>query len=87
MKVGRGIEKKFKITDNAYDINCIYNGGSKNEFREGELLVMESYCPNMSKKENIVIKTYLTKHSMESNEWEKKSGINKQSYGLESAYS
>ena len=41
----------------------------------------------MSKKENIVIKTYLTKHSMESNEWEKKSGINKQSYGLESAYS
>lgn len=84
MKVGRGLEKRFKITDNTYDISCSYNGFSKTEFREGELLVMESYCPNVSKKDNIVIKEYLTKHSMDSNEWDKKKAVDKKNYGLES---
>ncbi len=48
---------------------------------------MESYCPNVARKENIIVKDYLTKHSMEANEWEKKSAVDKQSYGIESAYS
>jgi len=83
----KGLEKRFKITDNMHELNCVFNGESKNEFREGELLVMESYCPNVTKKENIIIKDYLTKHSMETNEWEKKSAVDKQSYGIESSYS
>ena len=40
MKMAKGLEKRFKITDNVYDINCLYNGMTKTEFREGELLVM-----------------------------------------------
>lgn len=48
---------------------------------------MESYCPDIKKKSNIIVKNYLTKHSMESSEWEKKSAVDKQSYGLESSYS
>ena len=67
--MSRGLEKRFKITDNTYDVSCLYNGTSKNEFREGELLILESYCPNINKKQNIVVKNYLTKHSMESSEW------------------
>jgi cytochrome c-type biogenesis protein CcmE len=67
--MGKGLEKKFKITDNTYDIQCIYKGVSKNEFREGELLVMQSYCPDINHKDNIIVKDYLTKHSMETSEW------------------
>lgn len=84
--MGRGLDKTFKITDNTYDISCTYHGSSKTEFKEGELLIMESYCPDVKKKENIVIKDYLTKHSMESSEWEKKRAVDKQSYGIESSY-
>lgn len=80
------MEKRFKITDNTYDISCIYNGTTKTEFKEGELLVMESYCPDVKKKDNIIIKDYLTKHSMESSEWEKKRAVDKQSYGLEGSF-
>lgn len=80
------MEKRFQITDNTYDISCVYKGSSKNEFKEGELLVMESYCPDAKRKENIVIKDYLTKHSMESSEWEKKKAVDKQSYGLEGSF-
>lgn len=50
------------------------------------MLIMESYCPDVKKKENIVIKDYLTKHSMESSEWEKKRAVDKQSYGIESSF-
>lgn len=64
--MSKGLEKRFKITDNTYDVTCVYNGSSKAEFREGELLVMESYCPDVKKKSNIIVKNYLTKHSMES---------------------
>ena len=76
------MEKRFKITDNTYDISCVYTGSSKNEFKEGELLIMESYCPDVKKKENIGIKDDLTKQSLESSEWEKKRAVDKQSYGL-----
>ena len=85
--MARGLEKRFKITDNMYDVNCVFSGETKNEFREGELLVLESYCPNATNKQNIIVKDYLTKHSMESNEWDKKSAVDKQSYGVESSYS
>ncbi len=40
MKIGKALEKRFKITDNVYDVSCVYNGDSKTEFREGEVLVM-----------------------------------------------
>ena len=47
---------------------------------------MESYCPDIKHKDHIIIKEYLTKHSMQSSEWEKKRAVDKQSYGLQTSF-
>lgn len=77
-----GLNKRFTITDNTYDINCRYEGTTAAELKEGETTIITGYCPNVQSKENIIVNTYMTKHSMEKNDWDAKNKVSNKSYGL-----
>lgn len=83
IKLATGLNKRFTITDSVNDLNCKFEGGTNIEVKEGDTAVVTAICPNPEKKENIVVKTYLTKHSMEVTEWKTKNNVSSKSYGLE----
>ena len=45
-----GGNKKFIMTDYAYDINCVFEGSLNVEFKEGETAIITGYCPNIANK-------------------------------------
>ncbi|KRW98389.1 CcmE/CycJ protein [Pseudocohnilembus persalinus] len=83
MKFSRGsLDTKFEITDFNSDVEVAYSGLNKFEFKEGETLVLTAYCPNANYKNKIVATDYMTKHSMEVQNWQDKVNSTRQNYGL-----
>jgi len=44
-----------------------YTGKNKFEFKEGETILLQAYCPDTNNRDRIIATTYVTKHSMELN--------------------
>ena len=61
---------------------CKYSGTTAVELKEGETAIINGYCPNAKEKELIVVNNYMTKHSMETNDWDTKNKVGNKSYGL-----
>ena len=53
------------MTDFKEELDVVYKGLTKFEFKEGETLVMTAYCPDLTNRKKVVAIDYLTKHSME----------------------
>lgn len=83
IKLASGINKKFVITDSVNDLQCKYDGETPTEVKEGDTAIVTAICPNVLEKNSIVVKSYITKHSMELNEWKTKNNVSSKSYGLE----
>lgn len=76
--------KDFVLTDHRNDLSCSYEGFTKGEFREGETTLVKGYCPNMENRQKLVVKDYYTKHSMDTKEWESKTNVARNNYGVQS---
>lgn len=50
VKLDGGLNKRFTITDNTYDISCRYEGTTAAELKEGETTIITGYCPNVQVK-------------------------------------
>ncbi|KAL4473241.1 hypothetical protein ABPG73_012931 [Tetrahymena malaccensis] len=82
-KMQRGsLETRFVITDFKEEIEVFYKGITKFEFKEGETIVLTAYCPDLKERKKVVAIDYLTKHSMEVQDWQSKSGKSRENYGL-----
>lgn len=69
-KMQRGsLETRFIITDFKEEIDVFYKGITKFEFKEGETIVLTAYCPDLKERKKLIAIDYLTKHSMEAQDW------------------
>ena len=64
------LESKFIITDFKNEVEVLYNGMNKFEFKEGETIVITGYVPDVQHKNRIVCIDYMAKHSMEVENWQ-----------------
>ena len=64
------LESKFIITDFKNEVEVLYNGMNKFEFKEGETIVITGYIPDVQHKNRIVCIDYMAKHSMEVENWQ-----------------
>ena len=55
---------------------------AKFEFKEGETIMLTAYCPDVKEKGKVIAMEYMTKHSMELNNWKDKVGSSRENYGL-----
>ena len=51
----------------------LMKGMARFEFKEGETIVLTGYLPDITDKSKIICIEYMTKHSMEVNNWQGKS--------------
>ena len=82
IRITTGLNKKFIITDTINDLKCRFEGFTTTELKEGDTAVITAYCPDINSKDDLIVKEYASKHSMELNEWKTKSNAPKQNYGL-----
>ncbi len=76
------LDTKFTITDFKNEVDVYYNGMAKFEFKEGETIVMQAYCPDNQDKSKVIAMEYMTKHSMEVNNWKDQVSRSRDNYGL-----
>lgn len=76
------MDTRFIVTDFSEEIEVFYKGFAKFEFKEGETIVLTAYCPDLTNRKKVVAIDYLTKHSMEAQDWQSKSGKSRDNYGL-----
>jgi cytochrome c-type biogenesis protein CcmE len=73
----------FVLTDQRNELNCSFEGFTKGEFKEGETTLVKGYCPNLSNRLRLVITDYYTKHSMDTKEWEGKTNVARNAFGVQ----
>ena len=76
------LQASFTVTDQETSIKVNYKGKSKFEFKEGEVIILSCYMPNSTEKDKVVAIDYVTKHSLETNDWKEKSGKSRDNYGV-----
>jgi len=76
------LESKFIMTDFKNELEVLYNGLNKFEFKEGETLIITAYVPDMKYKNRIVCIDYMSKHSMETENWEGPSNQGRGKFGM-----
>ena len=64
IRISTGLNKNFIITDTINDLKCRFEGFTTTELKEGDTAVITAYCPNTDNKHDLVVKDYLSKHSM-----------------------
>jgi len=83
LQMKRGsLDAKFILTDFKNQVEVVYNGVNKFEFKEGETIVITGYTPDVKKKNHIICVDYMTKHGMEVDSWKDGSGYSRENYGL-----
>eukprot|EP01016_Furgasonia_blochmanni_P030776 TRINITY_DN3192_c0_g1_i1.p1 TRINITY_DN3192_c0_g1~~TRINITY_DN3192_c0_g1_i1.p1 ORF type:complete len:238 (+),score=26.54 TRINITY_DN3192_c0_g1_i1:54-767(+) len=86
MKRG-ALDTKFVVTDYKNEIEVIYSGTAKFEFKEGETIVLTGYVPDTRNRNRIVCVEYMTKHSMQVENWQDQQNISRRNYGLNNSKS
>jgi cytochrome c-type biogenesis protein CcmE len=65
-----GLSCVFIMTDFTRDIEVKYTGATKLEFKEGEIVVLNGFIPDMRRRGKMIALDYMTKHTLETENWE-----------------
>lgn len=63
-------ESVFILTDFSREVQVKYTGSTSLEFKEGEIIVLTAYIPDLRRRTKLVALDYMTKHSLEAENWE-----------------
>ena len=73
---------KFVLSDFERDVSVMYRGDLAFETKEGETLVLTGYFPNIFDKSRMVCVEFMVNHSLETENWDMKKEVRRETYGL-----